>query len=234
MGWYAKPSGAIGYNTDEGRANIQEMCNFFNERGYSIESQAGIIGNSVAEGGLNPWRWQGDKYNQSLGYGLFQYTPASDYINGCTHIQYHAPNLSVTEVTDGASPTDAIAQMIVFDQNTLYKWGSGCWRPYWDKDTYADLYDVRNRLLELYGNGSSLTMQQFKAIDNVYYATFAFLACFEGPTAPSMDIRYEYASDIYKILTGENPDDPVIPPDNPITPNPKRKKLPIWMMVRPF
>lgn len=225
MAWYAKPSGAYDHTGAEAKANIAEMNAFFNARGYTLESQAGIYGNVVGESGVNPWRWQSNNYNLSGGYGLFQYTPAREYIEDCTHIEHYAPNLSTTEVTDGASPEDGIAQCIVFDENTLGKWISTCWRTYWDKDTYADLYEMRTTILNKYGNGTNLTMSQFKAIDSVEHATFAFLACFEGPAVPNFSKRYGYASDIYPLLSGDTP----VTPDQPTT---KRKKLPIWMMIR--
>lgn len=225
--WHAKPSGSYGYSSTEGYENIVEMSGYFTSLGYTLESQAGIIGNAVAESGLNPWRWQSDTYNLNGGYGLFQFTPASGYIDGCKDIQFYAPNLSTSEVTEGAEATDGMAQLQAFAFNTLSKWGSGCWRSYWNKTTYADLYAVRERILNTYGSGSSLSMEQFKTIDNVYDATFAFLACFEGPAVPNMSTRYEYASAVYEILTGKLPDDPT-------TPTTKRKSLPIWMMLRPF
>lgn len=224
MSWYAKPSGAYSYNSAEGMANIAEMNAFLNNRGYKLEAQAGIIGNSFGESGLNPWRWQSDRYNRSGGYGLFQFTPAKNYIDGYSHIEHYAPNLSTSSITSGASPTDGIAQLTVFDSGA-WGWKSSCWRTYWDKDSYPSLYAVRTEILNIYGNGSSLTMSQFKDIDNVYYATFAFLACFEGPAVPNMGNRYEYASDIYAMLS----DDPPITPDPPQT---NKKKMPIWMLLR--
>lgn len=225
MSWCAKPSGVYGYTSTEGRANIYEINTFFNNRGYTLESQAGIIGNVFGESGLNPWRWQSDKYNRSGGYGLFQFTPAKNYIDGYSHIEHYAPNLSTSSITSGASPTDGIAQLTVFDSGA-WGWKSSCWRTYWDKDSYPSLYAVRNEILNIYGNGSSLTMSQFKDIDNVYYATFAFLACFEGPAVPNLSKRYEYAIDIYTMLTGDTPIDP-----HPPT---RKKKMPLWLYLRYF
>ena len=54
MGWYAKPSGGYGYNSTEGRANIEQINGILNELGFTLESQAGILGNIVAESALNP------------------------------------------------------------------------------------------------------------------------------------------------------------------------------------
>lgn len=224
--FHAKPSGAFLFSTKEGEDNVQEMYNWFYSLRYAVEAVAGIIGNSMAESGLNPWRWQGDTVNRSGGYGLFQYTPARDYL-ALTSEEYYSPNLSVTSVTEGASPNDGIAQINVFNENKLSKWGSGAWRPYWDKTTYSKLYAERNRILKEWGSGNSISMEQFKQIKNVYDATFVFLACFEGPLVPNMDTRYTNASTAYKILTGLEPQPP--------TPTPTRKKgMPLWMCLNPY
>lgn len=221
MSWYAKPSGSYGYLSNEGKSNLFEMYDYFKANSYTDEAITGIIANATAESGLNPWRWQSDRYNLNGGYGLFQYTPASGYINGATDVQYYSPNLSVTQITDGATVYDGIAQMEVFHTNKLSKWSESCWRSYWDKNENADLYATRTIILDNYGNGNSLSMSQFASIDNVYYATFAFLACFEGPAVPNINKRYSYAKDIYKIITGE-------------TPPTHRKKMPLWMYLRYF
>ena len=54
MAWHAKPSGGYGYNSTEGRANIEQINGILNELGFTLESQAGILGNIVAESALNP------------------------------------------------------------------------------------------------------------------------------------------------------------------------------------
>lgn len=216
MAWHAKPSGGYHYESAEGRENIYEINTYFNNRGYTLESQAGIVGNIIAEGGLNPWRWESDTYNTSRGYGLFGFTPATGYLNGASHLAYFSPNHSTTGITSGATPEDGIAQLTFFADN-LWGWMSTCWRSYWDKTTYAELYAIRTEILNTYGNGTSLTMEQFSTIDNVYYATFAFLACFEGPNIPNMAVRYEFASAVYEQLTGDTP-------ITPVTPSGKNKK----------
>lgn len=205
MTWHAKPSGLYTYKGAEWTDNVLEMAAYFNGKGYSVEAQTGIIANAVAESGLNPWRWQSDKVNYSAGYGLFQFTPASDYFNKCTGLAYYAPNKSVTSVTEGAKPTDALAQMAAFDTNKLSKWGPGCWRPYWSTTTYASLYQERNRIVTKYGSNNQVSMEQFKKIDNVWDATFVFLAAFEGPLVPNMTARYNIAKDVYQVITGSPP-----------------------------
>lgn len=219
--WYAKPSGAYGYGSTEGRANINMMNGYFNGEGFSLESQAGIMGNVVSESGLNPWRWQSDTYNRGAGYGLFQYTPAYSmngaigYIDTCQDIAGYGPNLSTSATTTGARATDGWAQCVAFASDRLSKWVSYCWRDYWDRNTYANLWQVRNRIVTTYGTGSALTLAQFKNITDVYDATFAFLACFEGPAVPNMQDRWNNASAIYQYLSGSTPPDPPGPGPGP-------------------
>lgn len=235
MGWNAKPKGAYSYTSDEGEENLLLMASFFSSRGYTEEAQAGIVGNSMAESGLNPWRWQNDSYRTNMGYGLFQYTPATGYLNGAKGNDYYAPNLSTTKQTEGAEPTDAICQMDAFDTNLLGKWVSSCWRTYWDKTKYATLYSERSRILETYGSNSKLSLSQFRTIDNVWDATFAFLACFEGPSVPNIDARYSNASNAYQIITGTEPPDPTPTPTPTPSPTPDYKSgLPFWMLLRRF
>lgn len=219
--WYAKPSGYYGYGSTEGRANIAMMNGYFNGENFSLASQAGIMGNVVAESGLNPWRWQNDTFNRGAGYGLFQYTPAYSmngaigYIDTCQDIAGYGPNLSPHGTTTGARATDGWAQCVAFATDRLSKWVSYCWRDYWDRNTYANLWATRQQIVTTYGNGSSLTLSQFKSISDVYMATFAFLACFEGPAVPNMQARWEAASAIYEQLTGDRPPDPPTPGPTP-------------------
>lgn len=224
MSWNAKPSGSYQYDSKAGTENIFEINAFFNTENYTIEAQSGLIGNVMAESGLNPWRWQSDTVNLSGGYGLFQFTPASGYID-LTDVPFHSPNLSTSEQTSGATVNDGEAQLIVFNEDRLGKWISSCWRTYWDVNTYAQLYAERKRILNTYGNGSKITLNQFKTIKNVWDATFTFLACYEGPRVPNVDPRYENAVNAYELLTGN-------PPDPPIPPTPVNKKLPIWFYIK--
>lgn len=223
MSWYAKPRGAYYYNGTEGKSNILEIGSYLSRNNYTVEAQSGVIGNVMAESGLNPWRWQSDIVSLGGGYGLFQYTPASGYIN-LSGIPNHSPNMSTNQQTSGATPEDAEGQLYVFVNNTLGKWVSTCWRSYWDTTTYATLYQQRQRILTEYGDGSIISMAQFARINNVWDATFVFLACFEGPLVPNMSARFGNAQQAYEILTG-----------SPIPPTPTySSKLKIWMMIKPF
>lgn len=211
--WHAKPSGGYTQTSPEYFDNIKAFSSYFFSQLYAREAIAGMLGNVYAESNLNPWLWDGSAY------GLFQFTPGSEYINNMTQVPYYAPNLSSSQQTAGAEPTDAIAQMYVFANDLLGKWTTTCWRPYWDVNTYASLYAMRSQILSQYGNGSSLTMAQFSQIDNLEYATFAFLACYEGPAVPNQSQRYQYTQDVYPYVTDD-------------WHGGSKKKMPLYMFLR--
>lgn len=216
MAWYAKPKGAYSRDSAEGMTNIFNYRSEFST--WSLESVCGMLGNVQAESGFNPWRWQGDRYGTSRGYGLYQFTPASGYIN----LSGATPNLSVEEQTSGATPEDAIRQIQAFRTNELGKWESRCWRPYWNDDgtwsgnpLYSDLWNLRSQVLSTWGSGSSISIAEFSEVTDMYDATFIFLACFEGPRVPNLGARNSNTSAIYTILTGDPPPTPPTPPPPP-------------------
>lgn len=224
MPWYAKPSGGYDPYSVSGISNIDAFRTAFST--WSLESIAGMLGNVQAESGFNPWRWQGDRYGTSRGYGLFQFTPASDYLalSGAT------PNLSTTGVTTGATPQDADRQIQAFRTDELGKWAQSAWRSYWDPTTYASLYAYRQECLDAWGHGSGISIAEFSECQDVYAATFLFLACFEGPRVPNIDERNRNASTIYHMLTGDYPEPPYIPPD-PEPPSPEPTPLECWLIA---
>lgn len=211
----AKPAGGYTIQSTEGTNNIYKTYDFLHPLGYDKQCVIGILGNVAAESGLNPWRWQGDTVTYSDGYGLVQFTPASDYIN-LSGIPNHAPNLSVSQTTAGADPDDAKAQLYVFDHDTLGKWVGTCWRSYWNPATYPALYVRSQNILNTYGTGSYLSIADFKTINDYEDATFAFLACYEGPSVPNFNDRLQYATQVKNILD----------PYQPTT------ALPIWLLKK--
>lgn len=225
MAWNAKPSGGYARDSDQGGENILNVYTYCSNNGYTLQAVAGMLGNVQAESGLNPWRYEGDQYGTGRGYGLFQFTPARDYFNLGNTYGFFAPNKSTTSITSGASPDDGAEQIRVFDNDDLHKWGSGLWRPYWDTSTYADLYAQRKRILQEWGNGSQLTLSDFRRIRSVYDATFAFLAGYEGPAVPNMTARYNNARAIYVMLGG------IDPGEDPDPPAPA-SNIPLWMLFK--
>lgn len=225
MAWHAKPSGSYALGTAEGNDNIYEMAACW--PAWTNEAKSAAIGNSMHEGGLNPWRWQGDSQSsvQSGGYGLFQFTPGSGYINsGWSGI---TPNLSVSSQTSGATPEDGQCQCDVVATDFLHKWVSNCWRSYWDPQTYNTLYAYRQDVLNRWGSGSSITLAQFGQCQDLDAATFIFLACFEGPRIPNYDPRKTSAAAVYQLLTGTTPPTPPVPP----TPTPGAG-VPYWLLKK--
>ena len=206
MGWNCKPSGGYTIESAEGTENINLYYTMFSVL-TSVDNVVGQLCNVFAESGLNPWRWQGDSIatGYSNGYGLYQYTPGNSYIN-LTGVTGHSPNLSTSTVSGGA-PSDARAQIYVFQDNTLGKWVSRCWRPYWNDDNtwsgtplYPDLWAKRTHILNTYGDGTSLSMADFYTINDIEDACFAFLACFEGPQVPNLTQRLANATAIKNAI----------------------------------
>lgn len=62
--------------------NASYIYNFFHAKGWTNKAIASILGNMTTESSLNPGRWQSDNVgNYYGGYGLVQWTPATNYTN---------------------------------------------------------------------------------------------------------------------------------------------------------
>ena len=223
MAWHAKPSGAYGFNEAENYDNSMEIYGILSSQGFNVAAVAGVCGNSQHESGLNPWRWQSDQVSASLGYGLLQWTPSTGY----TSLAGATPNFSTSAVTQGATPEDGARQIQAFYENNPAKWNTSCWRVYWDVTTYHEYYVRTRYILNTWGNGRSLTLDQFKNITDPAYAADAFLACFEGPTVPNYSVRESTAADFYQRFTGVTPPTPPTPPDPP-----QPQLAPIWLICK--
>ena len=192
--WYAKPSGAYAIESNEGKENIIEAWQVCQALGFSKESFCGMMGNSYAESGWNPWRWQNDKYNVSDGYGLFQYTPASGYLNeyGKIYPEF-APNLSTTSVTTGANASDGIAQLKAIENSGKY-FGNET-RTARIIGYYADCVNYQ-------------TLSNFKTINNIGGATVCWLGYFESPATIDDNVvrnRISYANKVKDIMDAITP-----------------------------
>ena len=197
--FYAKPSDVYAISSVEGTTNIKRIYDYLHNEGYADNCIVGILGNVYGESGLNPWLWENNTYNLNNGYGLFQFTPASEYINA-TWLPDYAPNTDPSQAVAGADPDDALGQLYALVNDTFGKWIDNCWRIYWDPNDYPDLYTKRTYILNTYGSGSSLSMAQFKTINDYSDACFAFLACYEGPLTPNYLQRLGYCADIKPIV----------------------------------
>lgn len=66
---------------DEMKNNALLVESFLTSRGWSVNAIAGLLGNMESESTINPGIWQSlDEGNMSGGYGLVQWTPATNYI----------------------------------------------------------------------------------------------------------------------------------------------------------
>ena len=227
--WYAKPSGGYSLSSNEAKNNMDMIYSAFSSQGYTLEAVSAIIGNMNNESAMNPWRWQEDRVVYSAGYGLIQFTPASDYIN-LTGVPNHAPNLSVSSQTSGASPNDGSAQCDVIYNDRLSKWQSNIWRDYWHTADYPVEYAYMQQLRNQYGR--YISQDTFKTMTDLRAATFIFNGGYVGELVLNFTPRYNDAQTAYEYLSGHEPPEPPEPPTP--TPTPSRK-LPIIFYLRyPF
>lgn len=227
----AKPSEGYTFKGTEWTENVRALSNFCQRAGYSNEAIAGMLGNANSESGMNPWRWQGDTVNYNKGYGLFQYTPASGYINGYGKTNsYYAPNLSVTTTTGGANALDGYAQIGVIAASGKY-FGGG----------------VRDSLLSSYVPDCTnyKTLDTFKTVSDVESATYLWLGYFEMPgwwqsqsdVKDNFQTRLDAANAVYEIISGTEPEpepepEPTPTPTPTPTPVKTRASMPIYFYLR--
>lgn len=221
MAMHAQPRGGYSVGTSEWNDNVTSLWGFCRNQGFSEAAFSGMMGNSQGEGGMNPWRWEGDVVNYNRGYGLFQYTPAKGYLNSYGKgLSYYAPNLSVSKVTSGAQPTDGYAQILAIKASGKY-FGGGI------RDTHMRAY-VSNYT-------KYKTLDGFKTCDNVQDATYLWLGYFEYPgwwgsqtsVASHFKVRIDTANTIYKFITGTTP--PAPDPDDPDRPQPTPGNFDLYM-----
>jgi len=76
--------------------NARYIYGYLSDEGFTVNAIAGILGNLQRESTLNPGRWQNDDVgNTSLGYGLVQWTPATNYIEWANNL---GPNTDPSEM----------------------------------------------------------------------------------------------------------------------------------------
>lgn len=64
------------------QGNALEVYRYFAENGWSLNAIGGILGNMEKESNINPGLWQSlNEGNYSGGFGLVQWTPATNYTN---------------------------------------------------------------------------------------------------------------------------------------------------------
>lgn len=93
--------------------NANYIYSFLNGKGWSKNAIAGILGNMQSESSINPNRWQSDNIgNLSGGYGLVQWTPATNYIDWANSKGYDYTSM------------DSNLLRIIAEVETDSQWGS--------------------------------------------------------------------------------------------------------------
>lgn len=92
--YYGDTFDTSGTLTDEQmQTNATYIYSFLLLEGWTVNAIAGMLGNIQAESGINPGRWQSDNVGDySSGYGLVQWTPATNYTDWCSSIGYSDPS----------------------------------------------------------------------------------------------------------------------------------------------
>lgn len=79
--------------TEQMRINATYIASYLQAQGWTLNAIAGMLGNLQVESSLNPGRWQSDDVgNTSMGYGLVQWTPSTNYTNWCDEMGYSDPS----------------------------------------------------------------------------------------------------------------------------------------------
>ena len=83
--WGDEQNSSHALNLIQMRINADFIYFYLTAQGWSVNAIAGLLGNLEWESSINPGRWQSNNVgNLSGGYGLTQWTPATNYINWAT------------------------------------------------------------------------------------------------------------------------------------------------------
>lgn len=192
--WHAKRT--LGYDKESTEAIDNAYCiyNYLSGKGWTLYAICGLLGSLEVESGYNPWRWEGDAVlntydipqmmSRTHGYGLVQFTPSWDYINGFSHLGSYAPNFNNRQ----GNPNDGHAQLEVVDGDLLHKWLVRDGTPAEYRQTYSE----------------------FKQSNNLRVAVGSWLYNYEYPSHPeqTIDRRYNTAVYWFEVLSGIPPTPP--------------------------
>lgn len=206
--------------------NALLIYQILNGLGWGTESCAAVIGNFHRECGLNPLLWEGGytipTYAEALqlsgqpGYGLPQFTPARVYLVGGQSYPGYNPH---TADLAGA-PIDGQAQTMFMDYHLPNDWMCDSWH-YNYYSSLSDFVDIS----AIY----PMTADQFKAgigysLDELFTAyVMWYLRPLASAAYSSWQSGYDSALYWYDIISQYDPNA-----------RRKRKKMPVWMMIRYF
>lgn len=226
--WSAKNDGGYPVESFEWNNNVTEIDDLL--RGFhewALVSVCGVIGNASGESGLNPWNWEDgyehyaptiEEFNlgqaNARGYGLFQYTPPTKYINDESSqiYQYYSPNFY------GSAGTfeDGHAQLAWLVDNIPSDWSAGFrpeYKPYLDAEG-IDYTTIERMTLDQFMRGVN-AFEEEMTLDE---STLAFLLHYERPryedAASSFETRKYAAEKAWETITTD--------------PKPERRKRRKW------
>lgn len=224
--WHAKRTGAYAMGSQGGDDNACLITSMLMlDYGWTLEACCGMLGNIAGEGGLNPWRWEGDNIKSyaeaqttSRGMGLIGWTPARKYCDptntyfpewDLSTFSGYGPNFSdrAGNIRDGRAQTELIGKCMV---------GHGH-RNFW----------VRGRH-DWQGVLKSIDAEDYIRLTDVSRAALLWLWCAEYPSSihpphdptPTENRRETWANNWYQHLI-----------DIGFRPSPS-SGLPIWLFLK--
>lgn len=148
--WYAKYSGGYLRTSVEAHVNANNIAGILVADGWDRKSIAALLGNGAGESGLNPWRWEDNTppdvtvptvsqfenwtiaEAQHHGYGIFQFTPASKYINSANAMHYASAGYSPNFADQPGTAQDGNAQTLFFVSTVASEWATQLYAYYYD------------------------------------------------------------------------------------------------------
>ena len=228
--WHAKSTGGYIRTSAEAIDNATLLATALYNIGWVKKSICALLGNGAGESGLNPWRWESDivptvaQFNawtpaelDHHGYGIFQFTKPTKYINNTVAAQYaqygYGPNFSDSPglVSDGN------AQTVFFSNNVAGDWSHGLYNYYYDDfinigvDISPWYYtNYNNFILGVDNSNNSLSLNELVGV---------FELCYERPgdtyAASSYNARCNNAAYWMGVI-----------PDGPTT------QIPVWLLFK--
>lgn len=221
--WHCKPTGGYtmtyqgiyNYPTSDGVDNCIEARNLLMSLGWTLNAVCGLLTCVAFESGYNPWRWEGNSIQSTTsvdsfpyGYGLVQWTPASDtyaanpglnkYINNprSINIPGYGPNYS----DQTGSTLDGAAQLqYLNDDGWRGQYFSSPGYPYWGN-------------MEPYFSDFKISTRPASDLCEVWVVNFER----PGNPAGNRTRRQALASALYDLLGG----------------SPVQRKIPVWLLFK--
>lgn len=78
---------------DQMKVNAKYISSYLQDKGWTLNAIAGVLGNMQHESTINPGRWEGDDVGDGPGYGLVQWTPYTKYTDWATLNGYPDPSV---------------------------------------------------------------------------------------------------------------------------------------------